>query len=130
MKARFVFMFVLVVLMFVTVLTVPISVYAHVDFDPGAGGYVKVMSIPTSLPEPTTQICTETVTVTHPCGHRIGASLGAACGDPTCGQADDPSYCGGISPCFYCCCGCSAGCEGRGRSIGTGTVVVDPPYNR
>jgi len=47
----------------------------------------------------------------HPCGHRAGAdSIAAACGDPTCGMVDDPKFCHGASPCYFCCCGCDGGC--------------------
>jgi len=53
-----------------------------------------------------------------PCGHRVGSSAGAACGDHTCGSRDySPGACGGVQPCYYCCCGCCPnGCGGGGPS--------------
>ena len=60
-----------------------------------------------------------------PCGHRVGSSAGAACGDPTCGSRDyDPSACGGVQPCYYCCCGCCP--NGCGGSSPTSTPTPTP----
>jgi hypothetical protein len=63
-----------------------------------------------------------------PCGHRVGASKGAACGDHTCGERDnDPDACGGVQPCYYCCCGCCPdGCGGGGGPDPTPTPTPTP----
>jgi hypothetical protein len=63
-----------------------------------------------------------------PCGHRVGASAGAACGDHTCGSRDySPSACGGVQPCYYCCCGCCPnGCGGGPSPTNTPTPTPTP----
>jgi len=101
---------------------------AHAMHDhAGASGYTTY-SAPAATTTTTTPImdyalpaaaCVEASA--HPCGHRAGAdSVAAACGDPTCGMRDDPKFCHGASPCYFCCCGCDGGC-------GTGDHEPAPP---
>ena len=113
----------------VVLLCLSTTTTAHAMHDhAGASGYTAYSApAPAATTTTTTPIidyplpaaaCVETSA--HPCGHRAGAdTIAAACGDPTCGMRDDPKFCHGASPCYFCCCGCDGGC-------GTGDHDLEP----